>query len=237
MAGRPRVQRISLQRARQREPNGARAGPREKTCSMRCLRAVLLLAAWLPAATATLAGQRAIPSGTIGAGVLSFDGRATVGDFTGTTNAVTGEMTGGADLSAVRGWVEAPVSTILTGNSKRDRDLNKSMESGKYPTIRFDLTGVIPGATRGDTVAVTLLGTFRIHGVSRADSIPGTLILLRDTVRVRGKVPLNLKAYQIGGLSKAMGMLRMHEEILVHLDLTFASGQGQWHAARAEPLN
>ncbi len=194
---------------------------------MRCLRAMLLLAAWLPAATATLAGQRAIPSGTIGAGVLSFDGRATVGDFTGTTNAVTGEMTGGADLSAVRGWVEASVNTLLTGNSKRDKDLNKSMESGKYPTIRFDLTGVVPGATRGDTVEVTLLGTFRMHGVSREDSIPATVVLLPDTVRVRGQAPLNLKAYQIGGLSKAMGMLRMHEEILVHLDLTFASGQAE----------
>jgi hypothetical protein len=59
------------------------------------------------------------------------------------------------------------------------------------------------------------------------------VILLPDTVRVWGRAPLNLKAYQIGGLSKAMGMLRMHEEIVVHLDLTFASGQGEWHAARA----
>jgi polyisoprenoid-binding protein YceI len=183
---------------------------------------MLLLLAWLPTATANLAGQRAVPSGTIGAGVLSFDGRASVGDFTGTTSAVTGEMTGGADWSAVRGWVEAPVTTLLTGNGKRDKDLNKSMESGKYPTIRFDLTGVVPGAARGDTVDVTLLGTFRIHGVSREDSIPATVVLLPDTVRVLGKTPLNLKAYRIGGLSKAMGMLRRHEEIMVHLDLTFA---------------
>jgi polyisoprenoid-binding protein YceI len=189
---------------------------------MRCLRAMLTLLAWLPAATANLAGQRAVPSGTIGAGVLSFDGRASVGDFTGTTSAVTGEMTGGADLSAVRGWVEAPVTTLLTGNGKRDKDLNKSMESGKYPTIRFDLTSVLPGAARGDTVDVTLLGTFRIHGVSREDSIPAIVVLLPDTVRVRGRTPLNLKDYRIGGLSKAMGMLRMHEEIMVHLDLTFA---------------
>jgi hypothetical protein len=45
--------------------------------------------------------------------VLSFEGRASVGDFTGTTTAVTGEMTGGPDLSAVRGWVEAPVTTLI----------------------------------------------------------------------------------------------------------------------------
>ena len=101
---------------------------------MRCIRAaMLLLAAWLPAGTATLAAQRAIPSGAIRTGVLSFDGRATVGDFTGRTSTMTGEMIGAADLSAVRGWVETPVKTLVTGNAKRDRDLNKSMESGSTP--------------------------------------------------------------------------------------------------------
>jgi polyisoprenoid-binding protein YceI len=119
----------------------------------------LLLAAWLSSSTATLAAQRAIPSGAIRTGVLSFDGRATVGDFTGTTSTMTGEMIGAADLSAVRGWVEAPVRTLVTGNAKRDKDLNKSMEPEKYPSIRFDLTGVVPGAARGDTVDVTLQGT------------------------------------------------------------------------------
>ncbi len=190
---------------------------------MRRFRSILLLTSLLPSATATLAAQRAIPSGTIGAGVLSFDGRATVGDFTGTTGTVTGEMIGGTDLSAVRGWVEAPVKSLETGNGKRDKDLNKSMESGKYPVIRFDLTGVVPGAARGDTVDVTLLGTFHIHGVSRADSIRATVVLLPDGVRVQGKAPLDLGDYRIGGLSKAMGMLKVSEEILIRLDLTFAA--------------
>jgi polyisoprenoid-binding protein YceI len=155
--------------------------------------------------------------------VLSFDGRATVGDFTGTTSTMTGEMVGAADLSAVRGWVEAPVRTLVTGNAKRDKDLNKSMEPEKYPSIRFDLTGVLPGAARGDTVDVTLQGTFHIHGVSQETSIPATVVLLPDVVQVRGNTPLNLKDYKIGGLSKALGMLRMQEEILVHLDLVFTT--------------
>lgn len=88
------------------------------------------------------AAQLAVPAGTVREGTLSFDGRATAGAFTGTTRAVTGEMTGGGGLSDVRGWVEAPVNTLKTGNNRRDRDLNKSMESEKYPTIRFELTGV-----------------------------------------------------------------------------------------------
>lgn len=190
---------------------------------MRFIHAMLLITALLLAATKALQAQRAIPNGAIRSGSLSFDGRATTGDFTGTTSTMTGAMTGGRDLSAVRGWVETPVTTLLTGNRKRDKDLNKSLESGKYPAVRFDLTGVMPLATRGDTVEVTLQGRFSIHGVSREATIPATVVLGPDAIQVRGRTPLNLKRYKIGGLSKAMGMLRMHEEILVHLDLTFAS--------------
>lgn len=191
---------------------------------MQLLRAMfLLLAAWSPPTAANLTAQRAVSSGTIREGVLSFDGRATVGDFTGTTTTITGEVTGGEDLAEVRGWVEAPVKTLATGNGKRDKDLNKSMESEKYPTIRFDLTEVTPGETRGDTVAVTLVGRFQIHGVSQDASMPATVVLLPDAVRVRADAPMNLKSYKIGGLSKMMGMLRMHEEIMVHVDLTFSA--------------
>ena len=67
---------------------------------------------------------RSVPSAAVTEGKLSFDGRATAGDFTGATRTVRGEMTGGNDLREVRGWVEAPVVTLLTGNGKRDTDLN-----------------------------------------------------------------------------------------------------------------
>src|ERR1700737_4382243 len=109
---------------------------------------------------------RPIRGGTVREGRLSFAGRATTGAFTGTTTTVRGEMSGGGSLVEVRGWVDAPVSTLVTGNGHRDKDLNKSLESDRYPTIRFDLTGVTPGAERGDTVDVVLQGRFSIHGVT-----------------------------------------------------------------------
>ncbi len=167
------------------------------------------------------AAQREVPNGMVREGTLSFDARATAGDFTGNTRTVSGEMTGG-ELSAVRGWVEAPVKTLVTGNGKRDKDLNKSMETDKHPTMRFDLSGVVPGAVRGDTVAVTLQGRFTIHGVTRDATMPATVVFAPDAIRLRADTPLNLKDYKIGGLTKAFGMLRMHEEILVRIDLTFA---------------
>ena len=46
-----------------------------------------------------------IPNGQVTSGMLTFDGHATVGDFTGTTRTVAGQITGAPDISGVRGWV------------------------------------------------------------------------------------------------------------------------------------
>ena len=165
---------------------------------------------------------RPIRGGTVREGRLSFDGRATTGAFTGTTTTVRGEMSGGGSLAEVRGWVDAPVSTLVTGNGHRDKDLNKSLESDRYPTIRFDLTGVTPGAERGDTADVVLQGRFTIHGITREASIPAAVVTQQNATRVRGDTPLSLKDYKIQGLSKLLGTLKMYDKIVVHLDLSFA---------------
>ncbi|HEX5387077.1 MAG TPA: YceI family protein [Gemmatimonadales bacterium] len=193
---------------------------------MHCVQA-LYLAVVLAAEPALAAGQQPIPPGKVVSGTLSFDGRATAGDFTGKTSTVSGEMTGGADLSAVRGWVEAPAASLTTGNGRRDRDLNKSMETQKFPTMRFELgaveTAAAPDSAAGaDSVPVRLKGRLTLHGVTRDMEIPGAVTLGPDGARVRGTLPVNLKDYHIGGLSKLFGTLRMYEDIVVHIDLQFA---------------
>src|SRR4051812_45593677 len=97
-------------------------------------------------------GSGPIPDARVRSGTLSFDGHASVGDFVGTTATVSGQLTGGADLTQVRGWVQAPVKTLKTGNGRRDKDLNKSMESDKYPDIRFELTGITPKGGSADSL-------------------------------------------------------------------------------------
>jgi polyisoprenoid-binding protein YceI len=166
---------------------------------------------------------RSVPSAALREGRLSFDGRATTGDFTGTTTTVRGEIIGGTDLTALRGWVEAPVITLVTGNGRRDRDLNKSMESDRYPTIRFELTAVAPRMEQGDTTLVDLQGKFRIHGVEREVTIPAIVVHGSGAIRVHSTTPIDVKDYRIGGLSKAFGMLRVYEGIVVHIDVTFAT--------------
>lgn len=165
-----------------------------------------------------------IPSGAVISGALSFDGHATLGDFTGTTTTVSGAFRGAASIDSVTGWVAAPVRSLTTGNGKRDRDLNSSMESDKFPVIRYDLTGVAVRGVRGDTLDITLRGAFLIHGVVRPADIPATATFTPGSVRVKGEVPLDLNDYAIKGLSKMLGVLKMHPGILVHVDVMFAFG-------------
>jgi polyisoprenoid-binding protein YceI len=172
------------------------------------------------------AQARPIPSGRVASGTLSFEGRATVGDFVGTTKVVSGEVTGASELSAVRGWVEAPVRTLTTGNGKRDRDLNKSMESDKYPNIRFELAGITPKGGAADSVAAVLRGALVIHGVTRKVELPATVRFEGSGARVRSDFPLSLKDYRIGGLSKMLGVLKMYDDIEVHVDLLFSLNHG-----------
>ena len=176
----------------------------------------------LPPTAARAQAATAPGGGVLHAGTLSFSAHATVGDFTGTTTTVAGAWRG--DLAAASGWVEAPVSTLVTGNGHRDRDLRASMEVNKYPTMRFDLARTAPAASAarpGDTLSVNLFGTLAIHGVTRAVELPATVLRRGDTINVRSSFPVDLGDYRIGGLTKMLGLLRMDPNIVVHVDLLF----------------
>lgn len=198
---------------------------------MRPLRAVALVLLCAHIAAGGLAAQepgpleRPYPEGAVLTGRLSFDGKGTLGAFTGVTTSLHGEMQGADRLEGVRGWVEAPVATLVTGNDRRDRDLAKSMETATYPTMRFDLDAVRPDSVRGDTVFAGFRGRFTIHGVERPAEFPAMLLVQGATVRAMATAPMNLKDYRIGGLSKFLGVFRMDERIIVHIDVTFQARQ------------
>ena len=170
-----------------------------------------------------LPAQRPWPAGNIRRGTLSFDGRSTLGDFTGTTQTVRGEMSGGASLADVRGWVEAPVNTLKTGNDRRDRDLVKTMEAEIFPLIRFELAAVTQDWQRGDSAGVTLRGNFVIHGVTRETSFPAALFRGSEGTHLTATLPMELHDYQIEKLTRFL-VLKMKRDIVVHVDLVFKEG-------------
>jgi polyisoprenoid-binding protein YceI len=179
--------------------------------------AYLLLAV---GAQTPLAAQQPWPGADVRHGTLSFDGKSTLGDFTGTTTDVRGHMTGGAALGDVRGWVEAPVKTLKTGNDRRDRDLVKTMEAELYPNIRFELGGVTAEWERGDSTGVVLDGSFVIHGVSRPERVKGTVVRGNDGMHLTASLPMNLHDYKIDKLTRFL-VLKMDPDIVVHVDVVF----------------
>jgi polyisoprenoid-binding protein YceI len=168
------------------------------------------------------AQQGPFRDGTLERGRLSFDGHATLGDFTGVTLEVGGALVGAPALDQVTGWVTAPVSSLRTGNDHRDRDLNTSMATGEYPELRFDLERTEPGTSTADSLPVTLIGRLTLHGVTRHVALPAILTFDAGGVRVQSDFPVNLHDYRIGHLTKMLGMLRMDEHIVVHVDVRFA---------------
>ena len=175
----------------------------------------------LSALAAPAGAQRAWPDADVRRATLSFDGKSTLGDFTGTTTSVSGRMTGGATLAEVRGWVEAPVATLKTGNNRRDRDLVKTMEAAIFPNIRFELTGVTPQWERGDSAGVMLEGNFVIHGVTRTGRIPASVVRTAEGIRVQASgLPMDLHDYQIDKLTRFL-VFRMNRHIVVHIDVVF----------------
>lgn len=189
------------------------------------LGAVIVLAAMSPGGSG--ATQRDWPDAEVARGTLSFDGKSTLGDFTGTTSAVRGQMKGGSTLSQVRGWVEAPVTSLKTGNDRRDRDLLKTMEAEIFPTIRFELTGVTPEWERGDSAGVVLAGNFVIHGVTRAEQVKATVVRSAEGIHVTAaEIAMDLHDHKIEKLTRFL-VFRMKRDIVVHLDIMFRESGSQ----------
>ncbi len=166
-------------------------------------------------------GAQAIPDRPLTRGSVAFDGHGTLGDFTGTTTSVRGMLVGAATLEGLRGWVAADVDSLTTGNGKRDSDMRKSLEAERHPMLRFELLAVGAGAAEGDSIPVTLRGRFTIHGVAREQAVTGWVWRTAEAVRFRGRTPMHLPDYRIGGLSKFLGLFKMYPDVVVRMDLTF----------------
>lgn len=183
----------------------------------------LVTAACLAISVARVLPAQAIQDVPLLKGTLAFDGRGTLGAFTGTTTEAKGQLFGASAMAGVGGWVEAPVGSLVTGSGKRDRDMYHSLEAEKYPTMRFDLERVDSAMAAGDSIAVTLHGHLTIHGQTREAAVSGWIWMLDGSTRFRGSLPIDVRDYGIGGLSKMLGILKMDPKLLVRIDVTFGT--------------
>ena len=186
----------------------------------------LMLALALLVPPSRIHAQRTISGGALVRGTLSFDAKATLGAFTGTTSTLTGSISAASDVRDVRGQVEAQVASFKTGNGLRDKDMMKAMDADSFPTMRFDLQGVSLQHEAGDSAVVTLSGELTLHGTKRDVAVPALVRFGKDGVQVNGTFPLNVRDYGVTRLSKMLGAFKMNPDIVVHLDLVFGPGAG-----------
>ncbi len=172
---------------------------------------------------AVLARAQAVPALPLREGEATFHVRASiVRDFTGRAPVASARYSG-SDLGAGTGSVEIRVAEMRTGVALRDRHLRGAMEADSFPTLRFDLARVEPGAVRGDTVEVVLAGRLTIHGTTREVRASGTVIRTPDSVAVRAGFPLDMRDYGIKPPVRLLGALRVAPDIAVGVRLLFAA--------------
>ncbi len=209
-------------------------GPRAPASGASAVRGAmaLLMALSAPAAAQTgPAAARTIKPLPFRSGAISFRVHvAAAPDFTGHVTVDSAAFTG-TSLADVRGSVLVRADSMKTGIGLRDHHMRGAMEAKKYPDIRFELLGVAPRAdsshasqraSGGDTVAVTFAGRLTIHGVTRDDTIPGTVVLGPDSVVARAAFPLDMRDYGIKPPTRLL-VIRVQPVVEITVRLTFAA--------------
>lgn len=212
-------------------PRARGCAPR-RASSGRLLIGALVLAALPATATAQRAGGADAPmSLVLQQGAAQFAARATFGGFTGTTSALSGQVTSPEGPWRASGWMEVALDSLRTGNGTRDDHMRTALDTPAHPAARFTLdslrpvdgrtTAVVPGAAARD---VRLFGRFRVHGVAREVVAEGTVRSERaETWHVTARFPVTLAEHGIHkGLSRAFGTLRVEPVVQVSIEGTFA---------------
>lgn len=150
---------------------------------------------------------------------VMVEGRTTLGSFRCESHTLEGR--GLVHEGTVQGWLVIPVKSLDCGNEGMNRDLQNTLKANRYPEIRFEVEGVEDVVQDGQYAAhARALGRLFLAGVTREESIPVEGELLQDgRVRVRGWVSLRLSDFAITPPSVLWGLVRVHDEITVIVDL------------------
>ena len=86
---------------------------------------------------------------------------------------------------------------------------DKVLEAAKYPEIVFDVSGVSVNKADNGQVSVTLNGQLNLHGVTRPQKVPATLVVTGDMLRAFGEFSLRQTDYGIKPVSAVGGGLKV----------------------------
>jgi len=183
--------------------------------------ALLALIALVAPARADLRRWAPIP----GKSEVAFTAAFPLGNFTGRTQEVTGELrVDPADLrQGVTGLVRVKPGGLRTGDEVRDREMYKALAVDRYPDIQFTVVQVeasFPSTTDRADVLLTISGLMFIRGVERPMTFPGRVRLRDDKLWVRGEAELKMSEFGIKPPTRFF--LNVKETVLVSFDLLLA---------------
>ncbi len=127
----------------------------------------------------------------------------------GTAKALAGSGVVG-DGEAVSGRFEVDMSSVSTGNKKRDDHLQSAdfFDTTKFPTMTFEFTSShLSGPGRA-----TLTGTLNVHGQTRPLTVPAEFRASTDTVDVTAEFPIDRSQW---GMTWAKMGAGIHNQVSV----------------------
>lgn len=132
----------------------------------------------------------------------TFDATYPLGDFSGATEAVTGQLRlDPANIPlGLAGSVAANPAGLRTGNARRDSDLRKTLETDRYGEVRFDAEEVkssFPSLAEHTDVILRISGVLRIRSVERPTTWTARARLEAGMIWVRGETDLKLTDFGI----------------------------------------
>lgn len=172
-------------------------------------RLVLLVLAWF----ITLPCLTQSQSFKTETGHAEFESEVPLHSFVGTSDHLVGKIS--LQDSIVDFYLD--LTTLDTGNDKRDKDMRETLETDKYPFAEFYgklVSEFDPDQNKEQQVKVD--GEFTIHNVTKETSINGTLQRTSDGLRVKADWTLNMTDYNI----KPPGILfyRVEEKIDIQIE-------------------
>ncbi len=160
-----------------------------------------------------------------GKSAVAFTAGFPLGNFTGRTQDVTGELrVDPADLrQGVTGLVRVKPGGLRTGVDARDREMYKTLAVDRYPDIQFTVVQVeasFPSTTDRADVLLTISGLMLIRGVERPMMFRGRVRLRDNKLWVRGEAELKMSEFGIRPPTRFF--FEVKETVLVSFDLLLA---------------
>ena len=174
---------------------------------------------------------------------LRMEGTSTMHEWesrTATVNAVFTRASGQADPSGaaaieafiradgVRGIeVQIPVATLHSERNGLDRNMMKSLQAGRFPTIHFRMQRyAVVSAAGVDTLRLRVAGELTVAGVDKDITLDARAWKSDQGEWVEGSEPLNMSEFGIKPPRLMLGALKVGNQVVIHYRLLLAPDTG-----------